>query len=132
MSDEQATEATEAQVEPVAIEMRKECKELVDQEQSNNGIRGRVVQQLAQKEIDRRTELLAKALSKREEKAKELAKLKPDMRGYAENGDEKMAYYSKDKQKQLESVRKELSKIDKAINRAMSDADYEGIKKFAE
>ena len=47
------------------------------------------------------------------------------------NGSPASAHWSKPKLKERETCQRVLAKIDKAINAAIINADYEGVKKFA-
>ncbi len=137
MSDKPQSEVKEKEEEglapgvtPVAVEIKNEVRTKVNAEQNNGAIRNRVIHALSEIEIKRRQEILTKALAKRDEVAKELEKMHPDIKHYDEDGQEAGKYFSAEKMKARKNLVKQLGKIDKAINRAVNDADYEGLKKI--
>jgi len=123
------TQQAEPAVAPVAEEIRNDVKQQVDAEQTHGTIRTRVVTHLVDAEIERRTNLLVKAMANRKAAAKEVDKIKPDQVQHEESGKVAMTSYSKAKIDELKKCKKKLSKIDKAINRAINEADYDGLQK---
>lgn len=116
---------------PVAVTIAQITKESVDKAQTDGTIQSRVVSYFADEKINERVNLLTKALKSREDKWKEFQKLKPDMVFFTDNGQEEPRW-SKDGLKKRQELEKALNKMDKAINRAIESADYEGLKKYAQ
>ena len=131
MSDEVTKPEESSTVEPVAIGIREDVKQHVEDHQTDGTIRQKVVDHLTNAEVDRRTEMLVKAMAVREETAKDLKKMKPDQVQYEESGKISMTSFSKTKFDELKKCKDKLAKIDKAINRAINDADYDSLKKIA-
>ena len=138
MTDEQANEKDEKEDEnitpvadPVAEQIAADVKDRLEHAQETGEIRQKVVDHFAKEKIDERTKLLTSALVKRAEKKKELDKTKPDRVDYDENGKVVSSRWTKDHLKKRNELQKALNKMDKAIQRAVKSADYEGLKKFA-
>ena len=113
-----------------AIEIRKDVKIRVDDLIGAGEIRSRVVADLAEVEIDRRTKNLAAALSKRNDLAKELGKIKPDRVDYDENGQPVgVGRYSREQSGKVKETKKKLTKIDAAINKAINNANFDALQK---
>jgi hypothetical protein len=129
-------EATKAEVEvdanqiPAAVALRKDVKAAVEELQKRGEVRGRVKNQLVETELNRRVEMLAKALTTREDLAKEFNKIKPDQISYDENGEKKSEFYSKQQADARKKALEKLNKCDKAINKCINDADYDALQKW--
>ena len=117
---------------PIAVELRKEVKAKVEQAHQNNEIRERVVNHLTEVEVDRRATLLQSALDKRDELYKELNKVKPDQVQCNADGQVVNEFFTKAQSKKRKDATDKLNKIDKAINKAVTEADYEGLKQTLE
>jgi len=113
---------------PIAVELRKEVKAKVEQAHQNNEIRERVVNHLTEVELERRATLLQSALDKRDEVYKELNKVRPDLVQYTEGGQVVNEFFSKEQSKKRKDATEKLNKIDRAIDKAVNDADYDGLK----
>jgi len=113
---------------PIAVELRKEVKAKVEQSHQNNEIRERVVNHLTEVEVERRATLLQSALDNRDEVYKELNKVRPDLVQYTEGGQVVNEFFSKEQSKKRKDATEKLNKIDKAIDKAVNDADYDGLK----
>lgn len=121
-----------------AVVLRKEVAAAVA-EQSKTEVRSRVVAQLVEAEIQKRAAALALALSKRQEAAKELDKIRPDIEldkirpdiaHYDENGTLAVTAFSKAVFEQKKQAKAKLEKIDKAIDAAINNADYQALDKI--
>lgn len=112
-----------------AVVLRKEVAAAVA-EQSKTEVRSRVVAQLVEAEIQKRAAALALALSKRQEAAKELDKIRPDIAHYDENGTLAVTAFSKAVFEQKKQAKTKLEKIDKAIDAAINNADYQALDKI--
>lgn len=117
---------------PEAVRLQDDIKNSIKDKQENGEIRARVVDTLVEEEIGIRADLLAKALAKRKAQQKELDKIKPDECNFNEDGSPANQHWSKAKLGERNKATKTLSKIDKAINAAINNADYEGVKKIAQ
>lgn len=118
--------------DPVAIILSGETKAAVEKAQNDGEIRRRVVESFAEEEINRRANLLTRALQARDAKYKEIQKLKPDNVFFNENGEQTSATWSKDALKKMQEAKKQLNKMDNAINKAVNNADYSGLQKFVQ
>lgn len=117
---------------PEAIKLQNDIKESIKGKQEKGEIRTRVVDALVEEEVTVRADLLTKVLAKRKAQQKELDKIKPDHCTFHGDGTAADLLWSKAKLKEKQEAEKKLNKIDKAINAAINDADYEGVKKFAQ
>lgn len=117
---------------PEAIKLQDDIKESIKGEQEGGKIRARVVGALVEEEVGIRADLLTKALAKRKAQAKELDKIRPDHCTFNVDGSPANQHWSKEKLKERDKALKALNKIDKAINAAINNADYEGVKKIAQ
>lgn len=115
---------------PVAVDIRKEVKGIVEETSKSGKVRELTVNRLADEEIDKRVKLLMSALSQRADLSKELDKIRPDNLNFDETGKKVAEYYSKEKSDARKKATEKLTKMDKAINKACNDGDYEDLKKF--
>lgn len=122
----------EARLNPAAVELQIDVKEIVKTKQESNIIRKRVIEALVEEEIANRADLLTKALAKRKAQNSELSKIKPDLCSFNVDGSPANYHWSKAKLGERDKALKALNKIDKAINAAINNADYEGVKKIAQ
>ena len=114
MAEETQEKETQAPVTPVAVELREEVKGQIDSAQTDGKIRQTVVEQLAKVEIDRRVDLLSKALAVRNDVSEQLEKVKPDIVHFDEKGNEASKFFSKAKTDERGKLQKRLGKIDKS------------------
>ena len=112
---------------PAYVALRSDVKTRIDS--CSDQVRQRVVEQLAEAEIQRRTILLATVLDKRKEAERAVYKIKPDLVSYNEAGAVTSTSYSKAKVDELKKAKELLAKIDKAIEKAINEADYEELAK---
>ncbi len=117
---------------PVAIELQNDVKTTIQSHEKSGTIRKRVVDTLVEEEVSYRADLLTKALAKRKAQAKELDKIKPDQCSFNVDGTLAFENWTKAKLTERQKSMKDLAKIDKAINTAVNNADYEGVKKIAQ
>lgn len=115
--------------DPLAVEISKEIKENIAK--SGDVIRAKVIQHLVQAEVDLRCDMLVNVLQKRDTKWRELQKINPDQVVLNENGSTQSSGWSKNVLKKRGEITKDLNKMDMAINRAFSNADYDSLKKYA-
>jgi len=118
-------------VNPEAVQLDIDIRDGVKSRQDSGVIRKRVVEALVEEEVTTRADLLTKALAKRKAQQKELDKIKPDHCTFNEDGSPAQQHWSKAKLGERAKAAKALNKIDKAINAAVNNADYEGVKKIA-
>lgn len=91
---------------------------------SNETVIGRVRDMLVEKEVATRVDTLDKAIQKRRQLAKELAKVnRPDNVQYDSDGNEVSGTYSKDRLQARKKAREALEKLEKAIEAAMTSGD---------
>jgi len=128
---ENLTQEVQPSANPEAVKLQIDVKESIQDQQKAGEIRKRVVESLVEEEVANRAELLAKALAKRKVQAKELDKIKPDNVGLNADGSIAHEHYSKSKHAERQKVEKSLAKTDKAIDAAINNADYEGVKNIA-
>ena len=117
---------------PEAIKLQNDVNEAIKGTQEAGLIRKRVVDTLVEEEVTNRADLLTKALAKRKAQAKELNKIRPDHCTFNEDGSPAQQQWSKAKLGERTKAEGVLAKIDKAINAAVNNADYEGLKKIAQ
>jgi glucuronate isomerase len=116
---------------PVAESLRSDIKTGVDKAQSEGAIRSRVVAKLTEEAVKERVEVLAKALAKREEKAKEIGNVRADHKLRDSGGKVITEAFTDAQFKKREKLNKELSKMDKVLNQAINEGNYEGARKLA-
>jgi len=75
---------------------------------------------------------IREALAKRKAQAKELDKIRPDQCTFNQDGSPANQHWSKSGLGERQKAEKTLAKIDKAINAAVQNADYEGLRKIAQ
>lgn len=135
MEDDNEDENKEEDIQPVtnpeAVALQEDVKEAVKSRQEGGVIRKRVVEALVEEEVSHRADLLTKALAKRKAQANELNKIRPDHCTFNEDGSPAAQQWSKAKLGERRKCLKVLAKLDKAINAAILNADYEGVKKIA-
>lgn len=129
-NEDTGTEELKPITNPEAIKLQKDVGETIKAKQDSGEIRKRVVDALVEEEMDCRTDLLTKALARRKAQAKEVEKIKPDQEGFDVNGKVISQSWTRAKLVERTKAIKALSSIDKAINAAVNDADYNGVKKF--
>ena len=117
---------------PEAIMLQNDVKEAIKGKQEIGAIREKVVTALVEEEVNHRADLLAKALAKRKAQAKELDKIRPDQCTFNQDGSPANQHWSKSGLGERQKAEKTLAKIDKAINAAVQNADYEGLRKIAQ
>jgi tRNA G18 (ribose-2'-O)-methylase SpoU len=125
-----ATVEVDANRIPAAVQLRKDVKTAVEELQDRGEIRGRVKNQLVEKEIQRRAEMLAKALATREDLAREVNKIKPDNVTYNAHGEKQAELFSKKQADTLKKAKERLDKCDKAIDKCINKADYDALQKW--
>jgi hypothetical protein len=133
MSDDAAKEAENTEADgkpPVAVDISKEVTTKVADLQTGGEVRKRVVDELVEDEIAKRSKKLATVLAKRQEAWRELQKIKPDQASYNEKHEKVSETYSKGKMEERKKLEEKIAKMDKAINKAVNDADYAGLDKF--
>jgi hypothetical protein len=115
---------------PIAVDLRKRIKERLEAAQANGDIASAVVIRLADQEIQVRTDLLSKGFAKREEAQKELDKIRPDHKIRGLDGSVATEGFTDATYKKKEKAVQDLAKIDKALDKAVKEGDYEGLKKL--
>lgn len=125
MTDTPATPAVPAL--PVAITLQADVKAAIGTR--NTEVRTRVVNDLVEQEIAARAALLSKALVVRRDQANDVKKAeKPDQVSYDAEGKVVTQSFSKAGADALKKAKEKLAKTDKAIAKAVDEADYEGLK----
>jgi uncharacterized iron-regulated protein len=112
---------------PEAINLKNDVKSVVVTRSSK--IRSIVVDELATREIERRTDLLHKALTKRDSLASELGKVKPKVTGFTETGAEIKQFSPADHAAKKKGTEK-LGKFDKAIDAVIESPSAENYAKL--
>lgn len=134
MSEEPKTTEQDEVLDPktpaTAIKIRTEVKEEVARLVEGGEVRRRVVAEITESEIQRRTSELATVLAKRSEIAKELNKIKPDSVTFDDTGILVSNNYSREMSKNLKEAKARLGKIDAALNKAIDKADFQSLQKF--
>ncbi len=115
---------------PVAVDLRREVKDRVSQQ--NGDIWERVVNHLTEVELERRANLLRDALDKRDELFKQMNKIKPDHLQYNADGVIVNEFYTKDQVRNRKTSIERFDKIDNAISKAVTAADYDGLQQTLE
>lgn len=117
--------------QPGAVQLKNEVKARVQaaEEGEATSARARVVQALADDVLKKRTTILSNALSKRNEMARELAKVKPDNVFYDEDGNEKKSF-SKAAFEGRKKKTEQLGKLDKLIDAVLADPTSENYDKL--
>lgn len=118
------SENTEVKEVPVAIQIRNEVKELVQ----TADIRSRVVASLVEAESASRADILSAALIERKKLEGEIRKVKPEVKTYDIDGNVTSETYTKQQVDDLKKLKDKLSKLDKELSKALTEADYEGLK----
>lgn len=95
----------------------------------NEQVSKRVVSALVEQELERRTQLVLKALEKKETLEKELVKFKPDVVSYKEDNTVASESWSKANLDNKKKTADSLAKIDAAIEAAVSGNDYDKLAK---
>lgn len=113
-----------------AQQLRQDINDAVKRLHDSGEVRNRIVQALSEKVIAERTEKLAKAFGRREQMSRDLNKIRPDIVGYNANGAKVSEAFSKAKLDELKKAKEELNRLDKAIGKAVDDADFEPLQKF--
>jgi len=114
---------------PIAVALRSEVKDRVKDASTNGTIREMVVDSLTEVEVNRRAKLLESALDKRDQLYKELNGIKPDQVQCDANGAVANEFWTKGQAKKRQQATEKLNKLDKAIDKAVTDADYDNLKK---
>ncbi len=132
VTEEGKEEDTQPVENPEAIKLQDDVKDAIKVHQQSGAIRKKVIEALVEEEVSTRADLLTKALAKRKAQAKELDKIRPDHCTFHGDGTPAQQQWSKAKLGERAKAQKVLSKIDSAINTAVNNADYEGLKKIAQ
>lgn len=111
-------------------ELCRAVKDLVKQKHDAGEVRQRIINELADELIAERVGWLRAALQKRDELAKKVNQVRPDLVGYDVDGKKVSETYSKSRLDELRKTKEELEKADRAIDKAVKDADYELVKKL--
>ena len=129
MSDAIVETLESPELSPAAVVLRKEVNAVVA-EKSKTEVRQRVVDTLVEAELSRRANALAGALTKRADAAKELSKIEPDQVAFGEDGKKLSATYSSKAALARKQAKEKLDKIDRAIDAAINNADYQSLEKI--
>ncbi len=108
---------------PVFAQLRDKIKDHVDK--SKDSLLDKVSSVLAEKEIERRTVLLISVFEKRKEAERALNKIKPDSILFDANGVKVSEGFTKAGMESLKKAKEALAKIDKAIEKAVNEANFE-------
>ena len=117
--------------DPMAVVIQKRFKDQVVEKTAE--VEDIVVDSLVSTELQRRAGLLKSALEKREQLSKDYRKIKPDQANYSidQNGQKKKEseYYTEAQAAKMEKALKAINKLDRAIDKAIIDADYDELQK---
>jgi len=109
--------------------LMKEVSEKV--EMSSKSVKDKVVEMLAEKEVQARTDATMSVLSKLNETNKALNKVKPDNVSYDQDGKEVSATYSKAKFDERKKLLETRDSLDKALTLALVKNDFSKVKELA-
>lgn len=111
-----------------AQSLQRDVKEEITQRINNDEVRSRVITQLADAEITQRAELLSKVIEMYEKTQSELKSLKPDVINYDEQGNVTTKSYSASQFEKRKVVADKISKMEKAIEKAIVERNFEMLK----
>lgn len=116
---------------PIAIQLRDAVKDLLKDLNGQGEVKNRVINQLVEAELVKRTDILSRAIAKREELSKAIEKIQPETT-YSLDGKEVNRVYTKAKLDERNKAQAKLDKMDKAIEKACIHADYDEVRKLCE
>lgn len=90
-------------------------------------ILGKVIEKLAQVEIEKRAEALLNAVNSAVATQRELYKVKPDIVALDGNGKEVTSNWSKAKYDEKKKLEEKLAKIEAAVTKAVKENDFSGV-----
>lgn len=106
--------------------------EVADRYSTVDPVRKKVVDLLADREIDARAAALEKVLNRRSELQKDLKKVdKPDIETFNADGSPARQEYSKAKIDEVKKAKEALDKVEKAIDLALAKNDFGKVKEIA-
>lgn len=114
---------------PAAVQLQNDVKKQIqDQESvSETSVRQRVINGLTERELQRREDLLSKALQSRKTLDLDLKKTKPDQITYDEDGTEHRRF-SKGVLESRKKLAEKLDKLDRLINSVIEKPDASSYK----
>lgn len=115
--------------ESVSRTLQKEVSEKV--ELASKSVKDKVVEMLAEKEVQARTDATMNVLAKLNEANKELNKLKPDNVFYDIDGKEVSATFTKAKLEERKKLVEKRDSLDKALTLALVKNDFSKVKELA-
>lgn len=115
--------------ESVTRSLQKEVSEKV--ELASKSVKDKVVEMLAEKEVQARTDATMSVLAKLNETNKELNKMKPDNVLYDVDGKEVSATYTKAKLDERKKLIEKRDSLDKALTLALVKNDFSKVKELA-
>lgn len=121
---ENTNSETSNQVTTIRESISKQIKDL------NSTVAEGVISSLVSVEIEKRKEMVRKAVIQYEELEKSLKKIKPDNISYNEKGEEITAGWTKVGLENFNKSKKELENLNKAIENAIVTANYEPLSKL--
>ena len=133
MTDE-AKKADEPKL-PAAVQLQNDVKKEIntlDKPGSVTSARQRVIDDLAQQELDRRVSVLATALGKRKELSIQVKKVKPDQVFYDAEGNKTSESFTKAKADELKKLKNKLEKLDGLINTVIEAPSAEAYQKLGD
>jgi hypothetical protein len=110
-----------------ADELRRAVRRLVDEKHGAGEIRHRMIDELAEELVTDRIRLLKNALLKREEQSKKIKKIHPDNVIFDAEGKKISEAFTKQQLDQRKLAQEELDRLDRAIEQAINENDYERL-----
>jgi hypothetical protein len=95
------------------------------------GVRAKVVNLIAEKEVEARTAATMSVLDKLAEVNKSLNKVKPDQVFYDVDGKEVQSCFSKEKLEERKKLLEKKEQLDNALKKAFNDNDFSKVKELA-
>lgn len=110
----------------------KNLRDLVSQQlaASSQSVQDRVVANLVEEEVSRRTILVTKALQAYEEAEKKLRTIKPDQQSYDASGTLVAETFSKAKLEEKTKTEKLISDLSNALDKALDNNDWQQLEKL--
>lgn len=106
--------------------MTKTITDVVTSALANSGetVRQKVIDTLVDQELNKRSEAIVRGLNEQSKLKKEAFKIKPDILAYDDQGQEVSANWSKAKLEEKKKNEDKLSKLEKALEKALDKNDY--------
>jgi hypothetical protein len=97
----------------------------------NPRVEEQVVGVLVDRELKKRSDALVNVLDKLATLAGQLKKIRPDQGSYDADGKETASWFSKAKAQEKKKLEEQVSKMENAINKALTTGDYSNVYNIA-